>query len=496
MTDNMFDKFVRDKLKDHQTAVPAGLWEKIAQRKDKDRKGGFLSKGALFTALLLLVITSGIVYWSLEDNAWNESLSQVKDPALHAANDNKDGSGMNEADIENREKNSGNNHTNQTADQVLQHEKINGENIIKTSKNNVPLNALHEDEDDFENTTSGQSEKENKYPIDLKNKSGKRNTNSAIGKNNTNVGAEFSLTTSNTSVSLHTQTQQSFNRLMQGKTANKIYTLGQFDENRTYSLSELKITGIDCPPNSRPGRNDWYLEVYGSPDFAFKSVKATSNTGYLSKKDSSETPQLSYTAGFRVSKSIGEHLLIKTGLQYSQINERFDLRTENERRITTVIIIRTIIGQNGTDSTVRDTTTVEQIGYSVQRTYNKYRSIDIPLLLSYEFGNEKLKFAINAGAIINLRSWYSGNTLNDSMAVVSIDSKSSGLYKQNIGVGLYAGLSIIKPVSKRFDVFLEPHFRYNLTNMSKTAGYSQRFNAAGLSFGIRYRINRQRSGIN
>ena len=132
----------------------------------------------------------------------------------------------------------------------------------------------------------------------------------------------------------------------------------------------------------------------------------------------------------------------------------------------------------------------------MQRTYNKYRSLDIPLLLSYEFGNEKLKFAINAGAIINLRSWYSGNTLNDSLAVVPIDSKSSGMYKQNIGVGLYAGVSIIKPVTNRFDVFLEPHFRYNFSNMSKTAGYSQRFNAAGLSFGIRYRINRQRSGIN
>jgi hypothetical protein len=41
MTDNTFDKFVRDKLRDHPSAVPPGLWEKIERKKDKDPKGGF-----------------------------------------------------------------------------------------------------------------------------------------------------------------------------------------------------------------------------------------------------------------------------------------------------------------------------------------------------------------------------------------------------------------------------------------------------------------------
>jgi hypothetical protein len=156
-----------------------------------------------------------------------------------------------------------------------------------------------------------------------------------------------------------------------------------------------------------------------------------------------------------------------------------------------------VIGASGADSTISDTSTVEQIGYRLQRTYNRYRSIDIPLLLSYEFGNDNLKFAVNTGAIINLYSWYEGNTINDSLAVVSMSSKGSGVYKQNIGVGLYAGLSVIKPVSKKFDVFLEPYFRYNLSNMSGSAGYSQRFNAMGINLGIRYKLKgRQRSVLN
>jgi hypothetical protein len=492
MTDNMFDKFVRDKLKDHQTAVPAGLWDKIEQRKDKNRKGGLLSRGGLFTSLLLLVIASGILYLSLNNDV-NETLSQVNEPiAINKTND-VNGSTI---ENENEEKNSSTgNNNNQTAENLNPDKRIIAGDDFKSDKANEPTNFLEEDASGKSvNTSTARLVTQNIYSVLSTRNKVKRNSFSTR-KNKINDEADLLTTQPNFRLVTETEAQKA-PPLTQGKTAYKLMSLGQFDENKNYNLSNLKIAGIDCPPNGRSGRNDWYFEVYGSPDVAFKSVKATSNAGYISKKDSSETPQLSYTAGFRISRSIGENLLMKTGLQYSQINERFDLRTENERRITTVITIRTIIGQSGADSTVRDTTSVEQIGYRVQRTYNRYRSIDIPLLLSYEFGNEKLKFAVNAGAIINLRSWYSGNTLNDSLAVISIDSKSSGIYKQNIGVGLYAGISIIKPVSNRLEVFLEPHFRYNFTNMSKTAGYSQRFNAAGVSFGIRYRINRQRSGIN
>lgn len=488
MTDNMFDKFVRDKLKDHQTSVPAGLWEKIEQRKDTDRKGGFILRNGLITLLVLLVTASGIIYLN-SDNETKE-LAQVKE--LTAKNENNN---LNDREIRNKveDKDPSTSDMGNTTSGLNENEKLSNETGLQNNHKQITKSVKEDTNDKSVSISSSVLLKQNNYSV-VTTKNTPNQNSFSTRKNK--VGTGLLSAQPNTSLVSEAEAKKTYIPFTQGRTAYRLMNLGQFDENKSYHLSDLKIVGIDCPPNGRSGRNDWYMEVYGSPDFAFKSVKGISNAGYISKKDSSETPQLSYTAGFRLSKSIGENLLIKTGLQYSQINERFDLRTENERRITTVITIRTIIGQSGADSTVRDTTSVEQIGYRVQRTYNRYRSIDIPLLLSYEFGNEKLKFAVNAGAIINLRSWYSGNTLNDSMAVVSIDSKSSGLYKQNIGIGLYAGLSIMKPVSSRFDVFLEPHFRYNFSNMSKAAGYSQRFNAAGVSFGIRYKLNRQRSGIN
>jgi hypothetical protein len=51
-------------------------------------------------------------------------------------------------------------------------------------------------------------------------------------------------------------------------------------------------------------------------------------------------------------------------------------------------------------------------------------------------------------------------------------------------------LSLIKPITNSIDVFAEPYFRYSLTKLQNTAyGFSQRFSAAGISFGIRYKLN-------
>jgi hypothetical protein len=520
MTDNTFDKFVRDKLRDHPSAVPPGLWEKIERKKDKDPKGGFfLPRIALWAGLFVIVAGAGIGYFVSRSNDSNSNIPGVTGKTAIANN----GGNANSPAVPSSANAGGQDEKNE----------INNNNTINTTNstgpdNNINSNRVIPGAGTDGNTAVNRSTSGDNNSIDVDrsrqphnasgNKSGATiahqqadvpgttidrqndHNNGAFiaGRKNTrkkNTAIDPLLTVKPADVPAITPVENRIS-FTTGKTAYNLRSLARFGSNN-YNLSELKIVGIDCPPRGDERRNDWYLEVYGSPDIVMKSVKASGNTTLVSKKDSIESQQVSFTGGFRISKSIGEHLLVKTGLQYSQINERFDLRTENERRIITVVTIRMVIGASGADSTISDTSTVEQIGYRLQRTYNRYRSIDIPLLLSYEFGNDNLKFAVNTGAIINLYSWYEGNTINDSLAVVSMSSKGSGVYKQNIGVGLYAGLSVIKPVSKKFDVFLEPYFRYNLSNMSGSAGYSQRFNAMGINLGIRYKLKgRQRSVLN
>jgi opacity protein-like surface antigen len=250
--------------------------------------------------------------------------------------------------------------------------------------------------------------------------------------------------------------------------------------------------GIPGCPDFREYRNDWYLEAFGSVDMPFKSLQANDlKTDFLPHKDSTERMLVSYSAGLRVSKNLTNNLLLKTGFHYSQINERFDYKNESEKKIVTVITIRTVIRGPGDTLLVRDTSQVETVGVRIKRTYNKYRNIDIPLILSWELRKPDFTIGINGGLLFNIRSTFQGDMLDTSLVPMSQTAKApSSQIRTNWGLGLYAGVSFIKPVSPVMDVFAEPWYRVYLKNAAADAApFQQRMSAWGLQVGIRYKFN-------
>jgi len=260
------------------------------------------------------------------------------------------------------------------------------------------------------------------------------------------------------------------------------------------SLMNNKATGVNiigCPNGSYA---DWFIEVYASTDYTMKSVLSYGlSQTFLQRKDSSEKMLMGFTAGLRLTKRINDRLILKTGLQYAQINEQFALRTENERKTTTVIVSRTISRAQG-DTTISDTTSVTEIGYRVQKNINHYRRIELPLSIGYEFGRDgdKWRLGLNGGAIINLSSWYEGQTIDTSNNVISISNKDAGVYKKSAGIALFAGASITRKINDNLDVFAEPYFRYDLSGMASSVGYTQKFHTAGIAIGARIKLNNRR----
>lgn len=248
---------------------------------------------------------------------------------------------------------------------------------------------------------------------------------------------------------------------------------------------------IICPTDRKRRNPDWDLEVYISPDMAFKTVSNNSATAQLlNSKDSSESLRPGFTAGFRIVKPLNDYLSIKTGLQYSQINERFTYKTENETRTTTVVTVRSIVRAPGDTLIVRDTSTLTQVGFKTNTVKNRFRTLDIPVLASVQFGNDNLKWGITAGAIVNLSSWYEGVLLDSSLAAVAVGKDNGMMYKKNIGLGLYAGFHVTKRINYNTQIFFEPYFRYNLSNMTTTgAPFNQKFSIGGLAMGLRFNLN-------
>jgi len=235
-----------------------------------------------------------------------------------------------------------------------------------------------------------------------------------------------------------------------------------------------------CPTMEKnTAGNKKYFEIYGGIDYAIRSLKDTGNSAYLQKRKESTKFTSAYSAGLRYTRVFKNAMSVRVGVNYSQINEKFTYIQGGLVQITY------IIDANG-DTTGSYITT----GTRYKTTHNKYRSIDIPLMVGYELGNGRLHANINAGAVINVYSWQRGEVLDTSFRPVNISTgKGSSPYqfKTNAGVGFVGAVSVYYKLNDRFHLMVEPYYRHNFSPMNKDENLTikQKYNTIGVKAGIR-----------
>ncbi len=457
MTDNQFDHFFREKLKDHSAPVPDGLWDKIRAEKERKPMGFYLSKKT-GKGLFVAAILAGASLVAYEMNQYNPQIKETTN----------------------------NIHSNSSNQLSTLSDNTSTQKISTDKNNSVQQNTIYQIVYDSNSIQQ----------LPLINTS----TSQAFLKpSNIEYATESNpslMNDENASLSNYTASNHGTGYPISISTNSSNQQLSMVNKQLAANAHVSKIKSIIiCPTirgKSSSFNSEWGLEVFASPDYAFKSVSPnTAPQQYIDKKDSSEQMQLGFSAGFRLVKPLNDHILLKTGFQYSQINEKFTYRNENEIKTTTVITLRTIIRSPGDTIQVSDTSVLQQIGYSVKNNQNHYRSIDIPLTVGYQFGNGDWNFAINGGVIFNIASWYQGEVLDSSYAPVSISKSNNSSYKTNIGMGLYSSISVMKKINENTHLFFEPYFRYNLQNVTtEQSPYHQRFHIGGLAIGLKFNLNR------
>jgi hypothetical protein len=235
----------------------------------------------------------------------------------------------------------------------------------------------------------------------------------------------------------------------------------------------------DCPSiEDNAAGNKSYIEIYGGPDLGFRTMSDTGNSAYLQKRKESTKFSSAYSAGLRYTRVFGNGMSMRTGINYSQINEKFTFVQGNLVQVTYII--------NAAGDTTGSYITT---GTRYKTTHNKFKTIDVPLLIGYEMGNGKFHANVNAGIIVNAYSWQKGEVLDTAYNPVSITTgKTTSPYqfKTNIGLGFTAGVSMYYKLNDKLHVVAEPYFRYNLSPMSKEKlTLTQKYNTAGLRLGLR-----------
>jgi len=126
----------------------------------------------------------------------------------------------------------------------------------------------------------------------------------------------------------------------------------------------------DCPIEKDAAGNKKYFEFYAGADYAFRSLQDTGNSAYLQKRKESTKFKSGFSAGVRYTKVFNNSMSVRGGVNFSQINEKFSFNQGNIVQVTWIL--------NANGDTIGSYTTT---GSRYKTTINRYRSIDIPLLI-------------------------------------------------------------------------------------------------------------------
>lgn len=195
-----------------------------------------------------------------------------------------------------------------------------------------------------------------------------------------------------------------------------------------------------------------------------------------------ETIQLGFLFNWQHEKT---GLELTSGINYTQINEKFEYRN-NQMTVDSIqgveAFYRNVNGDTIAIMGMIPQTTTATIH---KRHYNKYRMIDVPLLLGYrrEFGN--FSIGAQAGVFVNLNLQTSGRFFANETEDIDIDNEE--IFKTNVGLSYYFGATIDYQLTKKWAISASPNFRYFPNSFSEASyGISQKYSLYGVNVGLRY----------
>lgn len=207
-------------------------------------------------------------------------------------------------------------------------------------------------------------------------------------------------------------------------------------------------------------KDKFSIEIYASPVLPVNVVHSD-NKAYEKTLTDASNMQLSFSFGARIELKINKNFSAKTGVEYQQVNQQMYLG---------------------------DSVLTGEIP-----TANRYKSIHIPLLFSYNTDlSNSISASITTGVLLNISSAYSGAIPSAYDSSISI--KGTNVYNKNNGVSIYLGAGLSKSIGTKTSLFIQPYFQYRLKNMTgNMQPFTQKIHNAGIEFGLHYKLFKKES---
>jgi hypothetical protein len=503
-----YDKDIKGKLYDYELAPPADMYERIQKGRKKQ-----IFPWKTFLGILAIFSIVGLLFLVQKNNiakVFSNSENGVVSKEVESVNTKEISTELN-TDQKNSFKNFDNNTTenkfnekkcstllgkvdtkNKEKSKIAYTKKANDVKMFLSSKinkneenrldntlnsnNDLVINNVDDKNISVKNISTSIS-------IDNKNMEEQQKLENEISISTVNLIEENSYKIEN----VNTENVITENSLFTG--VNKIPTLGFHPLKSQKNLVPLNYNKIikqwivkkgGCRPYD-PRCSNWSIEAYGSRDFYVKSISASDDLeNYVQLRTESERPFYSWSAGARVTKVLNSKWLVKSGVNYTALNEKFNFTRQDSTKIlhtyTQVL--------NGQTVTVTDS--VFQRISRVTNAYSRFSMVDIPFIVGYNFGSGKnFSMFLNGGLMANLLFSGNGTILNQNGQVERF-SNSNSFYKNNIGISLFfSGQFSYRLSSTPYSFFLEPYFRTVLNPVNNPDYQVQsRYSSAGVLLGI------------
>lgn len=481
-----FDDIFKNKLAHHSVDVPEHSWEKIAQKLPRKK---FTISPVGYASILGLFISTVVVFGIYKSMTVNDKNQQQK---IQAVNSDQLAHSQNE--------------------------------VLETNENSEYgwVNFGLEDLGHDENISSNQKVSSEIEPSILREKI---KTTELKSQSNTNAALEFNFIATHleNDLNIHTNTtlegeapeishntdhivdytstnEYNANKILTLITKNKLsdkeVEIVSLHEDKVIYEEPLKHFVTDREPCTFIwGGYQRSIDIYYSNDFVDMKIEGPESlSDHIDMRKATETSVYSFSMGARLGYNIGYRWNLHTGINYSQMTQRFQY-TDPEANEPRTEIIKKYIYSNGNlvDSTFTEET-VYLPGSKHHKVYNKYRTWDIPVLARYTLlANNKMSLSAMGGIFFNVSFQQTGIILDtDNTTPISLNRQSSEetrIFKAGLGVSAFASLSLAYYLTPSLDLLIEPNARIAPASMT-TASYplSQRFNSYGLSVGLRHRF--------
>jgi len=270
ISDNQIDKFFNDRLQNHPSAVPADMWNRIVEKKKRDRMIWLFFLRLFAFIILSLTLAGGYFIF----------------------NQKKSSSAIG-----------------------MDHTKINHAPIITITSKAIVSN-LPAGQDQMKipqiRESNKKTNKKKKTRINYLNKLDYAKRNTQYGE----VSSKFNNISKTQSDQTDLATPTDSNGVKVNNTEDKKDSVGKRPFVKAVA-PVIKVTSPDSIQNKDSKKSEinnnsnnrkWFLDLFASPDYPFVSPHEY------------EQSKLSYTLGVRLNRSLGQHFSLKTGIQYSRVN--------------------------------------------------------------------------------------------------------------------------------------------------------------------------------